>query len=474
MEPVELCSLRGHLNSVTSTELYHDEDGTSLISGDTNGWIIWWDINRRRPNSVWKGHDSNIVTIKCMDNGLLLTHSKDSDIKIWNISITKNYGRLMPDEKYNDAKFFNIEGDDKCDKLSLRSELLEKYPLPENVTIPVNSLNYCNVDYYRNHLITPATTDSNNFDIYQIFAPSKQSGQSLESKLNLKRIATNIDPWKLYKKRMEQFNMNDGIEFEIDNDNMLKRDKFGIMMKVLFVREDLFYIGYESGHLIGFHIDFANGSSDSKELPNTIKESATKSGISGLLGSNAHQVTFDRTILNKEPKIRIFYMNNSNSPNPVISLLHDKIGDKIICGTTGKLLSFHKIPQDISFLNDDNTCERVNLKHRGIQSVSTSKDLIAVGFWDGIIKGYDRQMNEIFRYHKKLPRIGILETNNGQDQLEQEKQVKLYSVKLISPSNKQSNSLNGYKTLIKERRNILKCNLLISSHSDGTIIVFKM
>ena len=64
------------------------------------------------------------------------------------------------------VQIFQIDRDGEEDNNISKNELLEAFPLPENVVIPVNALNYCNVDYSNHHLITPATTDSNNFDLY--------------------------------------------------------------------------------------------------------------------------------------------------------------------------------------------------------------------------------------------------------------------------------------------------------------------
>lgn len=476
MKPIELCTLRGHLNDITCTEPYYIGGRVSLVSADSNGWIIWWDINTRRPNCVWKGHDSNIVTIRQICNGLLLTHSKDSDIKVWDVKNFKCGSREMPAEKYNNVQYFSTDRDGEKDNNILKNELLEAFPLPENVVIPVNALNYCNVDYSNHHLITPATTDSNNFDLYLIFKPSHRTDESLEANLNLKRIAANVDSWKLYKKTITQLNKEQGVEFEIGNENdILKRDKFGIMMKVLFVRDDIFYIGYESGHLIGYHIDFSGATNNDNEGTklDSVKPDKNVSGLAGLLGNKTK--SFDKTIINRDPHIKIIYMNDSCSPNPIISLVYDNKENKIICGSTGKQLTFHKIPEEFSQFNNAKDCERYNLRHSGIQSVSSNNSLLVVGFWDGLIKGYDRDLNEVFKYCKRLPRIDVLESNSGQLQLrEQQNSIKLCTVKLIKPNETDVVKSNDYKSLIKDKRDITTTNLLISSYYDGTITIFKV
>ena len=142
--------------------------------------------------------------------------------------------------------------------------------------------------------------------------------------MNLKRVAANIDPWKLYKKTITQLNKEQGVEFEIGNENdILKRDKFGIMMKVLFVRDDLFYIGYESGHLIGYHIDFSGAINNENEgaKSDSVKPDKNVSGLAGLFGNKTK--SFDKTIINKDPHIKMIYMNDSCSPYPIISLVYD-------------------------------------------------------------------------------------------------------------------------------------------------------
>lgn len=478
MEPHQVCSLRGHLNSITCTEPYDRDNEISLISADANGWIIWWDINTRRPYCVWKGHDSNIVTIRQIRDGLLLTHSKDSDIKIWDIVNFTKASQKMPDEKYNEVNFFNFNESEKEENRRLTDELLGKFPWPENVVIPVNALNYCNVAYFNDYLITPATTDSNNFDIYLIFTPTVHEKKSLESKLNLKRVVTNMDPLSLYKKTMMKANKQIGIEFEIghDDNEILKRDGFGIMMRILVVRSNLFYIGYESGHLIGFHIDFSGSRTIPEKL--MINENYNEQGspqTSGLSGLGQKSKVFDKTIINREPKITIIYINNTCSPNPILSLEFDKYSNKIICGSTGKRLTVHDIPGSFESMNTHYESADYNLRHSGIQSLTLNSDLIVVGFWDGLIKGLDHNLEQVFKYNRKLPRIGILESNSGQaQQSEQPNNVKLSTVKLIEPSHTTTINLKDYKSLIKTKRSISNRKLLIASYDDGTITIFKL
>ena len=78
MKPIELCTLRGHLNDITCnrTLLYWRK---GIVSFGRFKWVDHLVGHKilRRPNCVWKGHDSNIVTLRQICNGLLLTHSKD-------------------------------------------------------------------------------------------------------------------------------------------------------------------------------------------------------------------------------------------------------------------------------------------------------------------------------------------------------------------------------------------------------------
>ena len=147
---------------------------------------------------------------------------------------------------------------------------------------------------------------------------------------------------------------------------------------------------------------------------------------------------------------------------------------KIICGSAGKQLTFHKIPEEFSQFNDISDCERYNLRHSGIQSVSINNSLLVVGFWDGLIKGYDLDLNELFKYCKRLPRIDVLESNSGQQQpREKQNSIKLCTVKLVIPNETDVVKSNDYKSLIKHKRDITTTNLLISSYYDGTITIFK-
>lgn len=389
----QICTLRGHLNSISCIAQFND----SIVTGDDNGWIIWWNLNRRCPLGVWKGHDMVILTIKQIDDNYILTQSKDSEIRIWKLE-----GGLksdLPDLKFNDIKY----NDDL-------TELLEKYPMPEYNSIPINSLNYCNVDYLNGVLITPATTDSNNFDIYRV---SHQD-------FGLERLVKNFNPHELYLKS------NNIIE-EIGND---KRDGFGIMMKIKFINDNYFYIGFESGHVLGFTINY----------PSAIESAKQSNKVS------------EKLIINREPKITIDYVNEFHVPNPIISM--ESFEDGIIVGATQKYVSLHPLGKTI------------NVKNNGIQSI-VIKDKAYIGFWNGTVKVYDDQFIQIHKFERSLPNLHNVTTNINSNELEVST-IKLSTLQLFQPTPKNTTSS---KSLVLNKR-MGSNQLLIIGYNDGKLLVF--
>lgn len=117
-------TLRSHKSSVTY--IYQDpRTPFNLFTADSSGLIINWDLTIRRPKKSWQAHTDTILTISTIHNHLL-THSRDNTIKIW-------------DESYS------------C--------ILE---------IPCNALNFSNICIIYDLLITPASINSNNLDVYKI------------------------------------------------------------------------------------------------------------------------------------------------------------------------------------------------------------------------------------------------------------------------------------------------------------------
>lgn len=185
MEKQFISTLRGHESSLQilqfvylpSTTGYAKNNSViplmvpTLMSSDENGNVIWWDLNTRRPLYCWKAHDGSILSVKQLgiiwngetpsitkDFGKILTHGKDGFIRITQLFELDDLEKPTAGFKYT---------------VPLSKKLSFDNPSPPNTfELPVNVLNFCNVDITsKGWLITPATVDAEGWDLYLINGP---------------------------------------------------------------------------------------------------------------------------------------------------------------------------------------------------------------------------------------------------------------------------------------------------------------
>lgn len=51
--------LRGHASQIHSVQFVRQN--TRLVTGDADGWIIYWKLETKRALAVWKAHDGAIL-----------------------------------------------------------------------------------------------------------------------------------------------------------------------------------------------------------------------------------------------------------------------------------------------------------------------------------------------------------------------------------------------------------------------------
>ncbi|RLV89085.1 ASTRA-associated protein 1 [Spathaspora sp. JA1] len=362
----QLFTLRGHSSSITCILPLSN---TNIISGESTGDLTIWNINTRRSIKTWSAHTDSILTILELSNGDILSHSRDSNIRIW-----------------RDSK--------------------------EVFSMPVNSLNFSNVVLMSNYLITPATIDANNFDVYKL--------NQVERGYEITRVITNFKAYELVKQT-----------------TVTARQDFGIIMKMLVV-EDVLYLGFESGDLLGLRIEFDT-------TPTIITK--TSNGT-GKLSQSLKQ---SKTIINKDPKVTLVNHITIHIPNPIISLAYDT---QIIAGSTTKKLSLA-----------DNT---LTLNHPGIQTIIPTSNKLVIGYWNGIIEMYsDNQC--IFTKQRTLPQINVLQSNQGNTQQEIQPLVKLTCMTTTVPP---TTTLTSYSSRFKSK--LSQKQLLFVGYEDGTIYVYSI
>lgn len=290
---MRLFSLRAHTAPVVAFCVV----GESPVSGDASGDIVVWDMRTRRPRHRWKAHHGHIYTLKAVDDGLL-SHGRDNAVRIWNL---------------HDLGTATFE-------------------------MPVNSLNFCNVDFCNHLLATPGTQNSENFDIYRI------RGQELS------RVVADFGG-------------------EVSSE-LSQRGGNGTVMRLLFVDDSLLFVGYESGVVRGYRIDFP-------------------------VAKKIHKAN-DAFVLNKDAHVTVVFESELQKPHPVLSLERDVEQNCIFAGSASlKLLKIDLSGLDADIRTPNLNVSVFNTGHHGAQAMSCSESHLAVGFWDGTVQVYDGNMNVV-------------------------------------------------------------------------------
>lgn len=407
----QLWSLRGHLNPISTivqNDLATSNEQDYLITTDEQGWIIIWNVSLRKPKYVWKGHDKLILSCKVIEQHFLLTHSKDSEIKIWNISSASldhnKVSSTLPAMTFNEMSYLK----DDC------NELLKAFPLPEHNSIPVNALNFCKIDYHGGTLVTPSTVDSNNFDVYRISCDP----------FDISRLCHNVDGEKLSK-------TEPSLDF-VEEVNPTKRDGFGIIMFTRFIDHQTFYIGYESGHVLGFKITYPSSKSIVKENSNLL--------------------------INKDASVKVIYVNDSHCPNPIISMEYD---GRLLVGSTNKFIHIHSVEQD--------DVKIVNVKHNGIQLIQSNGERYVVGFWNGMVRVYDKEFNCVGKHQVTLPALkNVTDTKASSHEITTS--LKLSTLKIIVAKGDTKHKTR-HNALIRQKN---PQSLVMVGFNDGKLMVFAL
>lgn len=442
-------TLRGHEGSISSMELFYLPTSLSyisgadhyqflkpsLLSGDSLGIITWWDLTSKRFLARWQAHgnlDSNTpkeitslqqlgltwssardgIEIPIIDKdwfGCFLSHGKDGEINIWRL-------------------FEPIS----CGKYGINSQPFSSFrDLKPIFQMPVNMINFSNVTMVGNLLATPATQNSNNFDIYIIPTPADNNKIGiLEGKL--KRVLKDVDVSKYL----------DGSTPREPN----KRGGFGIVMKLIWLNSSHLSVGYESGNIVVYEI----------------------------------------TPEKEEYHIRIVSVEPIHSPEPVTALYYDRTRHILLSGSSTDKLGITKL-KNTSELDSTHMCR---IKHRGIGDLCVSTDgIIGLVTWDGYARfyQYDRDFTDIkfaFKVKRKMPSIS---NTNPNDDIRQEDFLHPQKSAVVKYSRTQYNYAhlkeedkieynNGMsKNLIRRRleRNFDNHWLLIG-YKDGCIAVYSL
>jgi WD40 repeat protein len=53
--------LRGHVSPIHSVQFVRQN--SRLLTGDADGWIVYWKVETKRPLAVWKAHNGPILGV---------------------------------------------------------------------------------------------------------------------------------------------------------------------------------------------------------------------------------------------------------------------------------------------------------------------------------------------------------------------------------------------------------------------------
>lgn len=338
----------------------------SLMTADESGLVIWWNILTRRPLGLWKAHSGSILTIEQLgidwesngshdfsipkiteSYGQLLTHSKDGSIKIWNMINLVEGSTAKSGFTYS------------CllkKKISLADSEIPVPTPPLLYEIPVNAMNFTNVDMNLNgYLLTPATTDSEGWDLYKI------NLKEIEEHKKLKRLIQNHQPNLHSTEKMVEIGEDDQEAM-----GFTKRGRLGVIMKTAWIGLNRFLVGYESGVVVGYEVYQEVNENDG----------------------------------NLSTQTKNFLYNNDLEGNPITAMCIDKANRKILCSSAGSKVS-------IMDLKSKDYCSKIfETKHKGISSIDCDSFSNAVGLitWDGYTRFYNYDEKLVLKFSSKMRR----------------------------------------------------------------------
>lgn len=424
----------------------------------------------------------------------LLSHGRDSNIRIWSLdseSIAKCSKNVA-----------SVGSDDSC--------------RPQYDEIPVNSLNFCNVDFWdlgneSALLATPATIDSDNFDVYIIKKTSQE--------FSIKRVVENfsVKSAKLNSSGIEEINSQESV---------LQHRGHGIVMRLLFVAHNLLFVAYESGALFCYRLEHHSRNLSKKNDRLVIDTGYKVTLMASLLGHTPQpvlsleydkgsniiycgsaskkllQIDISSIVRNALKSTKIDEKVNNETENTletdVLSIPTDSVSQPLqppplLAGLnkwgfpikppepdnvpTAKSLDPANAPQltDQSsndqapashFFNLEDRQTYTNLKHSGIQSIQVSKSGYVASFWDGVTKAYSFDSKPTLVLERAEESIQPLGNNDISTPTKKSLCIYAWSSKnaneIISANTFAANAANTRHRLVKEL-------LLFIGYGDGII-----
>ncbi|CAK9441421.1 uncharacterized protein LODBEIA_P52890 [Lodderomyces beijingensis] len=358
-------SLRAHASPISCILSLSPQQ---VLTADETGQVITWDLTTRRPTHQWQAHTDAVLTMIPWHN-YVITHSRDHTVKFW----------------------FN-------GKLAYE--------------FPINALNYTNIVLLNgSYLVTPATTDSTNIDIYKL----------TRDPVGITRVIANYSAYETLH--------------SVKNSDLAGRKDFGIIMQMAVIQDEI-YIGYESGDIVGLKLLHA---------PPSIPK------------HHHHDDESSTSLINKDAGLKLTYHNNSHVPEPVISLAD--LNGILVSGSTTNTLIVHTDP-----------VRQIKYHGSGIKSVLAYDEELIVAFWDGSI---DYHGEIIQRPLPHLNDNGDGDGDGDANDKNRIRLTYMTSLKPIDQVSASAD--DGKFGRVKHSRAIKKdvsINLLLAGYEDGSIIAY--
>ncbi|KAF1937211.1 WD40 repeat-like protein [Clathrospora elynae] len=154
------CILRGHASQIHSTQFVRQN--SRLLTGDAEGWVIYWQVENRRAIAVWKAHHGPILGTAEWGRDKIITHGRDNSLRIWQIR--------PQDEDIRGDHFSIILPTDPRRNEKSKPWLLH--------ALPVNTLNFCAFSMCHEHLQNKAPP-AGQASLLQDSAPSTSFNESI-------------------------------------------------------------------------------------------------------------------------------------------------------------------------------------------------------------------------------------------------------------------------------------------------------
>jgi len=96
--------------------------GTMLVSGDSDGMLSWWDVERGECVHTRRAHQGTVQSLKVSPDGRSLAScGDDGAINVWELESGEHLRTLRRDRPYERLDITRIRGVTEAQKASLRA-----------------------------------------------------------------------------------------------------------------------------------------------------------------------------------------------------------------------------------------------------------------------------------------------------------------------------------------------------------------